>query len=153
MPGLARRWCKRWFILLLLRCRQFRLASHSITIPIVPIATTFWYFNSCTHSLSLTSDYPVMAVDTPTSEKLDQAASVFDKDPTTAERLYKEILQDDSQRGFPLHFDALLPPRVLIEVSFISCKRRPFERQRSRPRQVGHSLQRFKVFIYPYNGS
>lgn len=94
-----------------------------------------------------------MAVDTSTSEKLDQAASVFDKDPTTAERLYKEILQDDSQRGFPLHFDALLPPRVLIEVSFISCKRRPFERQRSRPRQVGHSLQRFKVFIYPYNGS
>ncbi|KIR96975.1 26S proteasome regulatory subunit N6 [Cryptococcus deuterogattii 2001/935-1] len=38
-----------------------------------------------------------MASDTPTSEKLDQAASVFDKDPTTAERLYKEILQDDSQ--------------------------------------------------------
>ncbi|AAW47121.1 endopeptidase, putative [Cryptococcus deneoformans JEC21] len=40
-----------------------------------------------------------MSVDTPTSEKLDQAASVFDKDPTTAERLYKEILQDDSQPG------------------------------------------------------
>lgn len=44
-----------------------------------------------------------MSVDTPTSEKLDQAASVFDKDPTTAERLYKEILQDDSQREFLLY--------------------------------------------------
>lgn len=47
-----------------------------------------------------------MASDTPTSEILDQAASVFDKDPTTAERLYKEILQDDSQREI-VQFDEL----------------------------------------------
>lgn len=47
-----------------------------------------------------------MVSDTPTSEKLDQAASVFDKDPTTAERLYKEILQDDSQREI-VQFDEL----------------------------------------------
>lgn len=58
-----------------------------------------------------------MSVDTPTSEKLDQAASVFDKDPTTAERLYKEILQDDSQREFLLYWCALAsrgPDRSLL---------------------------------------
>ncbi|OWZ27884.1 26S proteasome regulatory subunit N6 [Cryptococcus neoformans] len=52
-----------------------------------------------------------MAVDTPTSEKLDQAASVFDKDPTTAERLYKEILQDDSQ---PTNEDLLRDKEVAL---------------------------------------
>lgn len=52
-----------------------------------------------------------MAVDTPTSEKLDQAASVFDKDPTTAERLYKEILQDDSQ---PANEDLLRDKEVAL---------------------------------------
>ncbi|OXC81184.1 26S proteasome regulatory subunit N6 [Cryptococcus neoformans] len=52
-----------------------------------------------------------MAVDTPTSEKLDQAASVFDKDPTTAERLYKEILQDDSQ---PANEDLLRDEEVAL---------------------------------------
>ncbi|WVQ92663.1 hypothetical protein IAS59_006477 [Cryptococcus gattii] len=52
-----------------------------------------------------------MASDTPTSEKLDQAASVFDKDPTTAERLYKEILQDDSQ---PANEDVLRDKEVAL---------------------------------------